>query len=301
MKIIINTGLVDADAELQLQQTAQAAQAAEGFDQSAYVSLLLTDDAGIREVNLQMRSIDQPTDVLSFPSISYPAGHTLKASQHLLEREWDPQENAYFLGDIMISVPQARQQAQAFGHPYERELCYLLVHGLFHLFGYDHLKAEDKAMMRIKEETALAMAGQSLVSDESLLDQARQAMLTAYAPYSHFRVGACLLAQDGRTFTGCNIENASYGLTNCGERTAVFKAVSQGANAFTTLAIAAQDYPPWPCGACRQVLSEFCSDLRILITWGVNQVEETTLKALLPHSFSPSNGVQDVLGKEQND
>ncbi len=301
MKILMNSGLVDADTALQLQQTAQAAQVAEGFDQISYVSLFLTDDAGIRDVNLQMRSIDQPTDVLSFPTITYPCGYTLSASQHLLEREWDPQENAYFLGDIVISLPQARQQALAYGHPYARELCYLLVHGLFHLFGYDHLKPEDKGMMRAKEETALAMAGQSLVSDESLLDQARQAMLTAYAPYSHFLVGACLLAQDGRTFTGCNIENASYSLTNCAERTAVFKAVSQGAGAFSTLAVAARDYPPWPCGACRQVLSEFCPDLRILITWGDNQVEETTLKTLLPHSFSPSNGVQDALGKEQND
>lgn len=301
MRILLEGEVLDAATENLLQQVAQAAQEAEGFSPVAYACLFLTDDDGIRAINLQTRHIDQPTDVLSFPSLSYPPGRTVRDVEDLLLCEWDPQEDACFLGDVVISLPQAQRQALAYEHHLERELCYLLVHGLFHLFGYDHLKEEDKAMMRAKEEAALAMAGQSLADDESLLDQARRAMQEAYAPYSQYRVGACLLTQDGRTFTGCNVENASYGLTNCGERTAVFKAVSEGATAFTTLAIAAQDYPPWPCGACRQVLSEFASDLRILITWGEGEVEETTLKALLPHSFSPANGVQDVLGKEQND
>jgi cytidine deaminase len=301
LRIIIEGLALDAATEALLQQVARAAQELEGFAPAAYASLLMTDDDGIQAINAQTRHIDQPTDVLSFPILSFSSGQTVKEAEALLQREWDPQEAACFLGDIVISLPQAQHQALTYEHSLKREICYLLAHGLFHLFGYDHLKEEDKTKMRAKEEATLAKAGQSLVDDESLLDQARQAMQEAYAPYSHYRVGACLLAQDGRIFTGCNVENASYGLTNCGERTAIFKAVSEGAIAFTTLAIAAQSYPPWPCGACRQVLSEFCADLRILISWGDGEVEETTLKALLPHSFSPVNGVQDVLGKEQND
>jgi probable rRNA maturation factor len=274
LRIIIEGLALDATTEALLQQVARAAQELEGFAPAAYASLLMTDDDGIQAINAQTRHIDQPTDVLSFPILSFSSGQTVKEAEALLQREWDPQEAACFLGDIVISLPQAQHQALTYEHSLKREICYLLAHGLFHLFGYDHLKEEDKTKMRAKEEATLAKAGQSLVDDESLLDQARQAMQEAYAPYSHYRVGACLLAQDGRVFTGCT---------------------------FTTLAIAAQSYPPWPCGACRQVLSEFCADLRILISWGDGEVEETTLKALLPHSFSPVNGVQDVLGKEQND
>ena len=88
--------------------------------------------------------------------------------------------------------------------------------------------------------------------DEGLLALAREAMKRSYSPYSSYPVGAALLASDGRVFQGCNIENASFGLTNCAERTAVFKAVSEGATSFEAIAIAAKT-KAWPCGACRQV------------------------------------------------
>ncbi len=176
-----------------------------------------------------------------------------------------------------------------------------MVHGLFHLFGYDHMKEDEKAIMREKEEAALQGAG--LSRDDRfapMLIKAREAMEAAYSPYSHYRVGACLLCDDGSMYTGCNVENASYGLTNCAERTAIFKAVSDGHRSFKAIAIAAKAMPPWPCGACRQVLSEFCEDLPILITWGEGEVLESSLNELLPHSFSPAGGVQDHLGKEQH-
>lgn len=108
------------------------------------------------------------------------------------------------------------------------------------------------------------------MTDKELFGAAVKAAAYSYSPYSHFRVGAALMAADGRIFTGCNIENASYSLTNCAERTAVFKAVSEGVTKFKAIAIAGSsdnDFtkPCTPCGACLQVLSEFCGDDLVVI------------------------------------
>ena len=109
-------------------------------------------------------------------------------------------------------------------------------------------------------------------------------------------VGAALLGKNGQIYLGCNIENAAYGPSNCAERTAVFKAVSEGAREFTTIAIAAEGSAPWPCGICRQALNEFAPDLRVLVTWD-GQVEESTLPELLPNGFGPHELAQ---GKKRN-
>ncbi len=127
------------------------------------------------------------------------------------------------------------------------------------------------------------------MTDERLLELAREAMTRSYSPYSHYPVGAALLSSDGRVFLGCNIENAAFGLTNCGERTAIFKAVSEGVRDFTTIAIAATNSAPWPCGACRQVLNEFAPGIRVLVTWGDGFVDEAPLSKLLPHGFGPES------------
>ena len=121
------------------------------------------------------------------------------------------------------------------------------------------------------------------------LKAAAVAMLDrAYCPYSHFAVGAALECADGTVYTGCNIENAAFGNTMCAERTALFKAVSEGVREFTAIAIASRGSAPFPCGACRQSLNEFAPDLRVLVTWDGN-VRETTLRALLPEGFGPAS------------
>ena len=118
-----------------------------------------------------------------------------------------------------------------------------------------------------------------------LLDKAQEARDHSYALYSRYHVGAALLTADGQVYQGCNIENAAFTPTNCAERTAVFKAVSEGARSFDVLAIAAKT-KAWPCGACRQVLNEFAPGLRVLVTWE-NHVEEKMLSELLPEGFGP--------------
>lgn len=133
------------------------------------------------------------------------------------------------------------------------------------------------------------MPAQSL-SDEKkrqLLNSAREAMQHAYAPYSHFRVGAALLTSDGQVFTGCNVENASYGLTNCAERTAIFSAVAQNGPGLTIQAIAVvndQNVPCSPCGACRQVIAEFGPEA-IVIFQGDKGFKELPIEQLLPEGF----------------
>lgn len=121
-----------------------------------------------------------------------------------------------------------------------------------------------------------------------LAQKAREAMENAYCPYSNYRVGAAVLTDGGRIYSGCNIENGSYGATNCAERTAIFKAVSEGERQFSALAIFAEEgsAPPFPCGICRQVLSEFCSpDMPIIVFDGEKSVYNISLEELLPFAF----------------
>jgi len=127
-----------------------------------------------------------------------------------------------------------------------------------------------------------------------LIEKATEALERAWAPYSGFSVGAALLAEDGRVFTGCNVENASYGLTVCAERTAVFKAVSEGARSFRALAVVCDGrHPVTPCGACLQVLREFAADMPIACGDLGGAVRRTSLKKLLPSPFR-----SDDLGKD---
>ncbi len=131
------------------------------------------------------------------------------------------------------------------------------------------------------------------MNGSELFELAMEARKNAYAPYSGYQVGAALVTEDGSVYTGCNVENASYGATNCAERTAIFKAVSEGHRRIKMIAIAGgagddTNFAP-PCGICRQVMREFSdpAELKIYLGDGKGSLKSFTLKELLPESFGP--------------
>ena len=138
------------------------------------------------------------------------------------------------------------------------------------------------------------------MTGSELIFAAKEARKKAYCPYSHFAVGAALLAEDGRLFVGCNVENASYGATSCAERTALFAAVAAGARSFVSLAVVGgregeepDAFCP-PCGLCRQAFAEFCSaDLPVYLTDG-KEIKTLRFGELIPLAFSP-----EQLGKKE--
>ncbi|WP_427126209.1 cytidine deaminase [Priestia megaterium] len=121
-----------------------------------------------------------------------------------------------------------------------------------------------------------------------LIDEAEKAREMAYVPYSKFKVGAALLTKDGKVYRGCNIENAAYSMCNCAERTALFKAYSEGDKEYAALVVVADtDRPVSPCGACRQVISELCpKEMKVILTNLKNDIQELTVEELLPGAFS---------------
>jgi cytidine deaminase len=125
---------------------------------------------------------------------------------------------------------------------------------------------------------------------KELIQAARKAKKNSHSPYSKFRVGAALLTKSGKIYTGCNIENSSYSLTVCAERTALFKAVSEGEKKFLTLVISTdvKDFIS-PCGACRQVISDLAGDIDIILTNRVGKTKIMKMNELLPHPFTPKN------------
>ena len=123
---------------------------------------------------------------------------------------------------------------------------------------------------------------------EELIRRALQARQNAYAPYSHFKVGASLLCKDGSIFTGCNVENAAFPCTICAERAAIFKAVSEGHRAFRRIVVAGRSEKFCvPCGSCRQVMREFAPEMEVICLNGKGEARQYTLRQLLPESFGP--------------
>ena len=276
-----------------LNEVALACLRTEGIRGAGFCVRIVNDDA-IRELNRRTRNIDSATDVLSFPTVNYPGGRTARDCPKRLKREYDPGMGLVNLGDCVINLDRARKQAIEYGHTLARELCYLTAHSAFHLMGYDHMNEEEKNDMREMEERALNDVGITReggdVTFERLFELACEAMENSYSPYSHFKVGACILTADGRTFKGCNFENASYGAVICAERCAAGCAIVAGSRRFRAIAIATPEVPAWPCGICRQVLREY-SDLDMPVIVGVRGkgFAVKTLGELLPESFGPED------------
>ncbi len=129
----------------------------------------------------------------------------------------------------------------------------------------------------------------------NLIEMARNARKKAYAPYSGFKVGAALICDDGTIYTGCNIENISFTPTVCAERTAIFKAISEGNKEFSKISVITGDSKPSPpCGVCRQVLSEFVGpDFEVILATTSGEVEILKFKELFPYTFEPNDAIGD--------
>lgn len=250
------------------------------------VDITIVDDETIHQINKEYRQVDRPTDVLSF---AFDEGVED-------EPEVNDSPEQHLLGNIIISAETTSRQGKEYGHGFNRELAYLAVHGCLHLLGYDHMKPQEKEIMRAQEEKALQkikMSQQDLAEEavnakmiKKLLQKALKARENAYAPYSKFKVGAAVLTRDGDIFTGCNIENSSYGLTICAERNAIFQAVGAGEQDILCLCVVADTTNPVsPCGACRQVMAEFGIEWVIMANCA-GKTKTVPLADLLPYGFS---------------
>ena len=127
------------------------------------------------------------------------------------------------------------------------------------------------------------------MTTDQLVEAALQARLNAFAPYSNYKVGAALLTESGKLYTGCNVENATYGLSACAERVALWKAISEGEREFTRIAVSSESDPPaTPCGSCRQLLWEFAGDIEIILVNPQGHRATHQLKTLFPEAFDRS-------------
>ncbi|HLR21870.1 MAG TPA: cytidine deaminase [Tissierellaceae bacterium] len=127
------------------------------------------------------------------------------------------------------------------------------------------------------------------MDNKKLISLALEAQKKAYVPYSNFHVGAAVLMNDGKVYTGCNIEIASYSPSLCAERTAIFKAISEGSKEIKTIVVVGDADPTFPCGVCRQVIREFGKDTNIIIANSVDDYKEYTMDQILPYSFGPED------------
>ena len=140
-----------------MEKAASFCPSCEGITLPCSITVRLCDDEAIEKINSECRNIRKSTDVLSFPTVSYPSGITAGRCEKLLKQEFDDEDSCCFLGDIVISVSHLYAQAAEYGHSAEREGMYLLVHGICHLMGYDHIQEEDRKKMRALEEKILSL------------------------------------------------------------------------------------------------------------------------------------------------
>ena len=280
-------GTMGFDPEETARMVIDAALDYEDFPYEAEVSLTLTDNEGIWKLNKEFRNMDRPTDVLSFPLISYEsAGNFDELSNN--DDCFNPETGEAVLGDIVISVDKVKEQAESYGHSLRREYSFLIAHSMLHLMGYDHMKPEEAEIMEKKQSEILEGLGITRVTDEELINEAEKAKEFACVPYSKFKVGAAILTKSGRIYTGCNIENSSFGATICAERTAAVKAISSGDREFVRIAVVSSSGDvTYPCGICRQFLSDFMSDGAEMVFHDKNgKIIALPFKDIYPYSFT---------------
>lgn len=154
LEIIDDSGFMPEGGSELVEQVAACCLSEEGI-QNACASLTLVSGEEIRQLNARARGVDRETDVLSFPETRWPSPKTAKDCPNLLKKAYDPALGAPFLGDIVLNVSRAREQAEELGHSLRREMGYLTAHAMFHLMGYDHMTDEDKPVMREMEKRAM--------------------------------------------------------------------------------------------------------------------------------------------------
>jgi probable rRNA maturation factor len=262
----------------------------EGLDEDCCeVSVSFVSGKEIHTLNREYRGVDRVTDVLSFPQYEGPG-----EIQDVIDMIGTCE-----LGDVVICRDRAQQQAEEFGHSFERELIYLFVHSILHLLGYDHMQEDEKKVMRAREEEIMDELGiprrtdrkedaEAALTEEQktlLFQKAMEASRNAYAPYSNYHVGAALLSEDGQIFTGVNVENASYPAGICAERSAGVQAVSAGCRKFNAIAVASPDGEASMCGICRQFFTEFSKDMIVIYGEDEAHLKAERLSALLPSDF----------------
>lgn len=159
-------GFLGTRGESLLRLCADAAEHTEGLRLQTVAYVRIVDDEQIRVINREQRGKDVATDVLSFPTVNYPPGATAATCEDSLKQQYDPDEDACMLGDILISKDHVCAQAEIYGHSVRREASYLLTHGLFHLMGYDHMTDADRMKMRAMEEKALESIGMTREKEE---------------------------------------------------------------------------------------------------------------------------------------
>ncbi len=241
----------------------------EGKDLSGCLSIAVVDKEEIRSLKKRFFHQDVYTDVISF------------------FYGFSDEDDVW--GEIIICPAVIKEEARSRGEREEQALSIVLIHGLLHLLGYEDEDSEKAKVMEERQE-ALYQLGEEEEEREKLIQKAKEVRARAYAPYSNFLVGAALLGYNGNIFTGCNVENASFGLTICAERGAVAKALSQGVKEFKKIAIIADSSSYcFPCGACRQVLYEFAPQLEVIAAKSDIDYEVVSLRSLLPQAFSLKN------------
>lgn len=241
------------------------------------VCLTLVSDDEIKKLNKQYRNIDHETDVLTF---AY-----LESGQQTDEERID-------LGSIIIAPSVAKKQAKEFKHPYERELAFLFIHGLLHIFGYDHMKEDEAEKMFALQNEILNSLPIDFYTDLSKMKKLLlKAKSQALATYSHFHVGACVCLKNGKYITGFNIENSAYSVCVCAERVALFSAYSQGYTKDDIASIGiisdAKNVGS-PCGVCRQAMSELMNMNCPVYIFNTDLSKHlySTVSELLPNAFT---------------